>query len=335
MTYRNANELYQLGCDVADKAVRKGLWQYDNAPKLRESGQRVKYKAQLERETEDLPNLYASFFVPGPDTWGKIIHDFANVASALSNPPTPTDNGSHIIRFPRPINGNSFKPILPAAQLLSEFYHHVDDWGGTAKENFFTNFVSGLPIAISQQGWLGAALLAVLQHQEGVQRAANSDIWMIGQKTLKALDSLPSMWFFGFGAADVSVILSIVGSLAGFLESDGVTAAAVVGAASSADGLVNSTLTKMHDLLAPTGHSDGKIGGSSVEDVLGDMRDTITKLVGVISHRDASVASVLKDINGYIQSHQQQFSIPAPSSIMGLEHYKSASALRGQFEPRS
>lgn len=322
-SYHTGQQLQALGERIRDKAIQVSV-EHESAkvvdqihadhahdPLLDSSGQ-VKdnppinpdvIRAYATNEYAAIPQHFSAFATADPAAMQPTIDTLWRVAYALH-----PDVLSVVMRGPldNPIPAHAWHPYTSIGTRIEDIYgSRLREWEGSAADAFRDNYLSPLKATVPKQAALAAALAVALTAHKKVREEQHKNIWDVGQKTLKVLDTLhacrpqdATVALTVFTAA-VSVLLAI--------PTDGLSFAAVYGLGTAGLGFAKAA-----------GDVKKTIGGKTVRAVISDMLAVITTLTQGIDQQEQEISRFLSTLG--TQLTETAINPPRPDAMIDLGH---------------
>ena len=211
----------------------------------------------------------------------------------------------------RPLAG-----VAPVGETVDVIRTRMKSWEGQAALAF-TNYLHQHVEAAALQREVTMSLAIALEAQLEIDRRINTDIWEIGQKTLKALESLDA-WSPGSSGAKSAALLTIAGAIAAVIFA-GATAgagAAALGAAVGVEAI--QRIATIWTNSAPLESKTVVIGGLTVPPVITGMQNAMTELQKGIDGQQQQLVDGLNKYTAAVHGVWNKLLIAAPDDLGAL-----------------
>jgi hypothetical protein len=330
LTYHDRDSLYSLGFDVQRAAMSAQIRSYNHYSAHLASADRLASARGIYAETgidvleernrgadtlsgfsdiafqmwKDVPGLFVQFAGANPHDFGPAINNLSEAAYCVHMDLGP-DRASGGDRYAVPDNFQV--PDEPVATRIRKINHLLEGWDGTAA-GAFAGYMAALPAAARLQSGVSISLAAALACTQRLLSAAYADIWDIGTKTRDMLKSWGS-WDKGTSAV---VSLSVVGVLAAV-----VSEIATLGAATpellGAGAAIGSATAGLAGTFASI-----DLNGSSVPQIISNMKDAIEKLISVMKEENEMVNKLLERVVSQARQARKSLTIPSPKPLYAV-----------------
>ncbi|MFI5959789.1 hypothetical protein [Cryptosporangium sp. NPDC051539] len=314
-TYRSESDLHALGIQIRDAAIHLTLTQ-DAAfaaaqeranndanraaagtptqvpgyqpPTSGRPDDKTNLRAYLQQEYGTIPDLFTGYAMPDPDDCLPMARALYGTATAIqpSLRLTERDGGFATTQLTRPV-----VDATEVSTMLGYIEVHMKPWQGDAADAFSGN-LTAIDRAAQYQTQLATALGMTLEAQLEVRRRLLTDIWEIGQKTLKVLRSLDGWCATDSSAKAVLTISGAVAAVAFLIVTDGTGAAVGIEVLQAAGTILGA---------APDKKTETGIHGRTVPAVLTSMVDAITTLDRLAGDQEHELIRALKALDNVTQ----------------------------------
>jgi hypothetical protein len=280
------------------------LEQYGYTPAAR--GRQDDYdnlKRFVSAENASIPELFTAFSIPDPTAAQSTVDSLYQTAAGLSpNLKVTVKDGKPYA----PMLDGTAPPSAPVETTVNYMKTHLQHWDGDAALAF-KGYLDNFTVAAGLQYDFACALAITMDIQLEIRKRLLTDVWDIGNKTLKVLDSLtgvcPSPQKIG---VEITVWAAAVGIL-GAIPSGG---AATV----SAVGWLVGTLMTMPVSKPPT----DSVGGQSVVEVIQSMHRLLVRVAEGIDSQQQELVTVLRKLSTQVTTDSQLVEPVAPAKLSGL-----------------
>ncbi|WP_143232253.1 hypothetical protein [Actinoplanes regularis] len=223
----------------------------------------------------EIPAMFAAFALPSPDTCRPALEALYGTAATVQV------DLQMVARDNSVTAPNAVRPLADTAQVgevVDLIRSHMSQWRGTAA-TAFKGYLKTSESAAALHRELALSLALGLETQLEINRRINTDIWTIGQQTLKALDGLDS-WCPGGNASKVTALITIGGAIAAVVYA-GVAVEAGAAASALAGAVGVEGWQSLGTILGNTGPFQEKkvgIGGMTVPPIITGMQNAMTEL---------------------------------------------------------
>lgn len=237
---------------------------------------------KIVRAFADIPGLFQPFAdMPKPASFDSMIGQIDDALKVLSSGESNKN----------PVNDAPYF-ANPALDKLGGTEVYIADWSGGAASTFVDEWVVPFRSINKNQFIIASVLQGALQANKAMWAAAQSDIDQIAHKTIVALDQLdvglpcnPNGW---------SVTFTVVSSVAS------VAAIPLTGGASAAVTAVGAAAAIAGEAGPPGGGSEVSFGGEKTEEIIGNMRDAVSRLYHDIADTEWLIWKALHDSNSIV-----------------------------------
>ncbi|BCY08929.1 hypothetical protein [Actinoplanes sp. L3-i22] len=188
---------------------------------------------------------------------------------------------------------------------------HMKYWTGDAA-NAFSGYCGALTDAAGMQHQLATDLAEVMDAHLEIRRRQLTDIWIIGETTIKVLDSLDH-WCTN-RKKSTQTVLTVVGAIAAVVvvapETLPVGSAVDAEAIQSLGAILGTAPDKKDETLS--------ISGATVQAVIQSMTDTLHKLYEYVDQQEQLLAQALGALRNAIDTYRQMLLVPPPSEFTAL-----------------
>ncbi|MFI5959733.1 hypothetical protein [Cryptosporangium sp. NPDC051539] len=298
-------DLMRHAADIRDKAALETIKEqrrppYDRTGNPRTADERrdtlaASRKIVLAQGLAEIPSLFQPFAeMPDPAGFLPMRDRADDLAAALSGSARTTN----------PLYETIYLASLAYSEM-ADVRTALDRWHGPAANAFRANFLSPFPFRLGNQFVIALLVRGALDAEREIWTRARTDIDQIAHGTMHALDALDDCskfeWTMTFTvlasvAATAAVPLSAGGSLA--------LAVALVGGSS-----------QVIAAYAPEDPTKSQYTGKTVDAVLDNMREAITKLRSGIHLQETKVANVLRTAVEGMRGRRDIFVAPRPDLI--------------------
>jgi hypothetical protein len=346
-TYHSMDDLQKLGERVRDKAIKVTLDQEASYAQAQQravndasrvqSGQQPQVpgyvppargrpddhgnlEAYLGGAYASIPQLFTQFAMPDPDAAQPVLDALYKSAATLEPSFEIKRNGDKLIT-PLLVGGEA--GTVPVQETVDTIRIHLKQWDGQAADAF-EKYINDLKLSSVLQRQLVLSLAAALEVQLSIRRSVLTDIWEVGNKTIKALEELEG-WCPGQREAKVQALLTIGGAIAAvvFVSVTGGSGAAIA-AATGVEGLqsVAAILGAVPPLITKE-----TIAGMTVPPILESMANVIILLIKRLNDQQQEVVRALRTTNQLVDKASNLFLMPAPAKLTAV-----AGANRAELE---
>ncbi len=313
-TYRSEADLQGMGQQVFEAAVHATLHTTDDYGRAQQEV--INYQVQQQTGTQphlpgpyttptqgslddfdnvrrfatakyaDIPSYFTAFAIPDPDDDEPVADTWRRVANTLV-PKMVEAQGTTADAVG--VFGGSGHNLL-----ISEFVDNLIDirmksWHGPAAEKFI-DYLRHFSTVATYQCTYAAFLAITLESQLEIKRRMLTDVWTLGEKTVKRLRSLEGICPTKGGAA---MTFTVVGALAATVLSDGVAAPLIAAAGGLGSALsTGGPYTKKQVL-----------GGGTVPEVLGLMHDQMQVIVADVTAEQRDLLRQVTTLTSWADSH--------------------------------
>jgi hypothetical protein len=344
-TYHSMDDLQKLGERVRDKAIKVTLDQEASYAQAQQravndatraqSGQQPQVpgyvppahgrpddfdnlEAYLGGAYAGIPRLFTQFAMPDPNAALPVL-DALYKSTATLEPSFEIKRDGDKLTTPLLVGGEP--GTVPVQQTINIINVHLKQWDGEAADAF-ANYVNDLGLSAARQRYLVVSLADAREAQLSIRRSILTDIWEVGNKTIKALEG----WCPGQREAKVQALLTIGGAIAAVVFVSVTTggSGAAIAAAAGVEGLqsVAAILGAVPPLITKE-----TIAGMTVPPILESMANVITLLSKRLNDQQQEVVRALRTTNQLVDKLFNLFLVPAPAKLTGV-----ASANRAELE---
>ncbi|WIM98601.1 hypothetical protein ACTOB_002205 [Actinoplanes oblitus] len=338
--YRSFADLHALGQRVIDKAAEVVLWQdesysqaqqgsIDDYTKSQTPGMTTSnphYSAPSSGNPEDngnvqeyvrqaladVPTYFTAFSVPDPDS----------INESLTSPLYRTA-GTLIpsLKLTRKAGGQLSADSLAGdaqAESVSQLVGHITNvhmkyWTGDAA-NKFTGYCAALTDAADLQHQFATSLAEVMDAHLELRRRQLTDVWNIGETTIKVLDSL-DQWCLN-RKKGTQTALTVVGAIAAVVVVAVAPETLPAGSAVAAETI--QSLGAILGTVPDKKEETLSITGATVQAVIESMIDSIRKLNEQVDQQEQLLAQALGALRQAVDLHRAQLLVPPPGEFTKL-----------------
>jgi hypothetical protein len=246
-------------------------------------------------EYADVPSRFTAFAIPNPDDSEPIV----DLLRSLSNTLAPKLVDPHDGTYPPLSVFGPDSPTLPVDQFTETLVStRMKAWNGPAADAF-TRYLVAFSKAAEHQAALAIFVAVFLKAQLEIKRRMLTDVWTLGETTIKKLRALEGRCPTKGGAA---MAFTVMGAIGATLLSDGV--AVPLFTALGGFGSVLSTggpYTKQEVL-----------GGGTVPEILQSMYAKMEQIVADVTTRQLDVVHDLNAIDSWVTTYANFIELPEP-----------------------
>ncbi|BCY13239.1 hypothetical protein [Actinoplanes sp. L3-i22] len=339
--YRSYADLQSLGQRVVDKAAEVVLWQ-DNSYSQAQQGSIDDYaksqtpgmatsnphylaptsgspednanvQAYVREALADVPSYFTAFSIPDPDS----------INESLTSPLYRTA-GTLIpsLRLTRKAGGQLSTETLAGADSQDETVGQLVDyvttirmkyWTGDAADNF-SGYCSALTHAAGLQHQYATTLAEVMDAHLELRRRQLTDVWTIGENTIKTLDSL-DQWCMN-RKKGTQTVLTVVGAIAAVVVVAVAPESLPAGAAMAAESI--QSLGAILGTVPDQKDERFEIAGATVQAVIQSMTEAIQKLHDRIDYQEQLLANALGALRNAVNGRRSKLLITPPGKFTSL-----------------
>lgn len=259
-------------------------------------------------EYADIPQFFTNFAIIDPGSIQYAIDDLYRTAATLE-PDLKVElkdgQGHSKLYLPVTLGGAAARP--PVRDVVNAMNVRLADWHGPAGDAVKI-YLGKYDVASQLQRQLTISLAVTLQAQMEIRQRMLTDVWSIGENTIKALNKVNNNYCPD--NANVGTVLTIVGAIGAVLlaiPTDGLSlaveglqsAGSILGARSSA------TLQKT-------------IGGHTVPQVLLSMIDAGREVMKSVNEQQADLVSCLNSLQNELGKIMSVVQLPPPTGVNDL-----------------
>ncbi|GAA2845491.1 hypothetical protein Acy02nite_46950 [Actinoplanes cyaneus] len=354
--YRSFADLHALGQRVVDKAAEVVLWQDDSysqaqqgsindytksqtpgmdtgnphyaAPSSGRPEDNANVQEYVRQALADVPGYFTAFSVPDPDS----------INASLTGPLYRTA-GTLVpsLKLTRKAGGQLSTDSLAGADAAGETIGqlvghittiHMKYWTGDAA-NAFSGYCAALADAAGLQHQLATSLAEVMDAHLEIRRRQLTDIWTIGETTIKVLDSL-DQWCMN-RKKSTQTVLTVVGAIAAVVVVAAAPEALPAGSAVAAEAI--QSLGAILGTVPDKKDEALSISGATVQAVIQSMTDAIHKLYEYIDRQEQLLAQALGALRNATDMYRQMLLVPSPREFTALAG-ADIDTVRGVFYDR-
>jgi hypothetical protein len=257
--------------------------------------------------TSGLPKLFTSFSIPDPASGLAAIQTLYTVAMTLipdlqvtiegGTPSYPTYNAAP-------------SGLTPPETMIANINSHVSGWRGEAA-TAFTDYFNAFGTSVEKQHGLTLSLAVLLAAEVRLRQAMLTDVWEVGQQTLKAIDAISSATCHPT-ANNVGCVLTVVGivadvGLVAVTEGVSLAVTATVGGI-----LLNGIAGALTNSYSANTTPNLPLGGYYTSNVLDNMRARLTEIYNSWVGQEAEIVSAINNLSGKLDTAM----IPGAGSIL-------------------
>jgi hypothetical protein len=287
-------------------------------------------RTYVEEAYASIPALFASFGLPNPDGSRPIVDALYKVAASVQVDLTMTADANTVAA---PKSGNALDGTAPIGDVVNLVKTHMKQWQGDASVAF-EDYMSRTATAANLHREIALSMALATEVQLEINRRIITDIWEVGQKTLKALDGLDA-WCPGANSAKAVALLTIGGAIAGvatvFLTE--VTAggyAVALGAVASQTGIEGwQGLATILGATSGLREEKVEIGGMTVPPIITGMQNALNRVTATADATSKQLADALTKYRSIVDANWNKLVLPAPKEFSSYSE-ANASQLRTQ-----
>jgi spore maturation protein SpmB len=273
-------------------------------------------RAYLEQAYAGIPALFTAFALPDPDGCRPLADALDAVAATVRVDLTLTAGPTSVAP---PATANALAGAAPVGQMVALIKTRMKSWNGaaaTAFEDYLTR--AELLADLHRDFALSLALAAEVQLE--INRRIITDIWEIGQKTLKALDGLDS-WCPGANSSKTVALMTIGGAIAAvatvFLTEVTAGGFEVALAAAATQTTVEGwqSLATILGAAPALREQKAEIGGMTVPPVITGMQAAINRLTSTSDDITGQLANALTHYRAIIEANRKRLLLRLPDQL--------------------
>jgi hypothetical protein len=351
--YRSYADLEALGKRVVEKAAEITMWQDESysqaqqdsindyskaqapatptknthysAPTSGDPSDPQNVKAYVRSALADVPQYFTAFSVPDPDTINEAITSpfYRTAGTLVPNLQLTRKNGGEQLTT-ETLAGSDSKTA--SVNELVDFITtiHMKHWTGDAA-NKFTGYCLTLKKAAQLQHQFAVSLAEVMDAHLEIRRRQLTDVWNIGEKTIKTLDALDSWCSRRKTTQNVLTVVGAIAAVVVVVSTDG--AAAPV----AAEGV--QSLAAILGTLPDSKEEPADISGATVQAVIQSMFDKIQQLHQRIDEQEERLRQALTSLQGAVRGLLPTLLVEPPMGFTELTK-ADVGALRTTFVDR-
>jgi hypothetical protein len=264
-------------------------------------------RAFVTAEFADIPDMFTAFAIPDPDACQPMVDALLRSAATLQPALSLMAPGDKLYT---PLTFHGQAPNVPVATVADAMAVRMRYWTGAAAEAFDT-YLSDFGTSTGYQRDLAVALAITLQSQLEIKRRMLSDIWTVGEKTIKTLEALDRLHCPTKGTA--SLTLTIVGAIA-----------AIVVAAAESELLVGIGIAEGvgagGSVLSTSGPFtvSQPLGGATVPEVIGSMREAMNRVASGVDDQQRQLVDAVRKLEQEVDSVSRIIQLQAPLGDVDL-----------------
>ncbi len=255
-------------------------------------------------ENADVPGLFAAFGVPDPVAIQPNVDALNQAAATLRADLTVTATGDGT-KVTAPPNANPLG-LTPVGETMTLVDHRLVAWEGQAAEAFKL-YVAKFPTASEYQRQVVLSLALTLQAQMEIRKRMITDIWNIGQDTIKAMQAAAATCH---SAKSVSLELTVASAFAGIALAITASGDAVIVAGLSSAAAILGKVAQPAEQVT--------IGGRTVQLVLTSMRAAITTLHRTVTGQQDQLVRAVQSVQSDLTKLRPSVDLPAPTHLLDL-----------------
>jgi hypothetical protein len=329
-TYRSVDDLQKLGERVRGAAVKMTMKQEEshaaaqveanNDATRSQTGQLTRVpsyeaptsgrpdddgnlRSYLEQAYAGVPAMFTAFSVPNPDDCIPMANTFYSAAVTIEPSLEVTHHGD---KFSAPLLTPGANGATPIGEMLGFVSLHMKNWDGAAA-NAFERYLTKLELAAKMQREFATSMGVTLDAQLEIRRRMLTDVWEIGEKTIKVLESLDG-WCNSKQSAQTT--LTVAGAIAAVVF---IFATEGAGIAVAVEGVQSAAA-----ILGAGGQNnvDAEISGATVPPVITSMVNVLTKLRKTIDAQEQELVSCIQQLAATLRINFDRVLVEAPSDFV-------------------
>ncbi|MGI5238577.1 hypothetical protein [Dactylosporangium sp. CA-139066] len=321
--YRTSGDLQTLGEQVRNTAIRvtlthaeqylqaqqqannqasQGQPEYSPLGRADDDG---RLRAFVSDEFAGIPALFTQFAVPDPDTCQPMVDGLFRVAATLQ-PSLELKVESNKLYDPVAVGNDTLK--YPLGAYTDAVQVRMQHWTGSAADSF-TFYLKQYDRSTLCQRQLAVVLALTLQAELEIKRRMLTDVWTLGETTIKVLDSLDHFHCPTRGGA--AMVFTVVGAIA----------AIAIAAAPIAEELFAATVATagagiqgVGSILSTGGPYtvEQPLGGGTVPDVIQSMQSAMASLITAVDDKQRELATSLRTFSQEVDSSMNVILLSSP-----------------------
>jgi hypothetical protein len=319
--YRSLADLQALGERVRDTAIRVTLThaeQYAMAqqrannqatrdfseyapPDSGRPDDDARLRAFIADEFAGIPALFTAFAIPDPQSCQPMVDAFYRCAATLQ--PTLELKVSSRKLYDSFYIGND-KLDYSVSTTTRAIALRMQHWEGSAADRFEA-YMGAFADSIGVQRQLAVSLGLTLQAQLDLKQRMLTDVWTVGQTTIKTLDALDRFHCPTRGGA--AMIFTVIGAISAIgLAAAGQGLLAFVAMASEGAQGLGSVLSTSGPYTVQQ-----PLEGGTVPDVIRSMQQGLNRIVSIVDQKGQELAADLRTLNEQVDELRNAIQ-PAP-----------------------
>jgi hypothetical protein len=322
--YRSRGDLHDLGVRIRDLAVRVTMSQsasygdaqqranndatrVDNSQPTRVEGYQppgsgrpdddANLRNYVQQEYAGIPDMFTAFAVPDPDYCRAMVDAFYQSAVTLAPGAEIAQDGGKVSL---PLLATPLDGVNTVADGVIFITTRMKSWVGEAA-GAFERYIKKREEVAKWQRDLAIAVAVLLEAQLEIRRRMLTDVWEIGQKTIKVLESLDG-WCPPNKALQTT--LTVAGAVGAVLLAGGTGGAAAV----AVEG-VQSAAAILGAAGAPP---KADIGGLTVPAVISSMAAAMTRLQRAVDIQERDLVECVQKAAAWFYEQLELSTNPVP-----------------------
>jgi hypothetical protein len=334
--YHSHADLEALGQRVVEKAAEVTLWQDESYSQAQQDSINDYYKARtpatptrnphyappasgdpddaenvkayVRADLADLPRYFTAFAVPDPDSVNETVTSPFYRTAGLLLPGLLLTRGNG-----ERLSAEAFAGAFPGAESVGQTIDHITGihmkhWEGEAAKKFH-GYCGAHQEAAQFQALLALRLAEVMDAHLELRRRQLTDIWNIGENTIKTLDALDT-WCHG--KKTTQNVLTVVGAIAAVIVVASTEGVAAPLAAESVQSLAAILGT------VPDTPERADISGATVQAVIQSMFGRIQQLHQRVDEQEELLRRALATLQSIVRGEMAKFLVETEEKFTTL-----------------
>ncbi|MEV6843655.1 hypothetical protein [Actinoplanes sp. NPDC051411] len=216
----------------------------------------------------------------------------------------------------------------PVAQYVDDVSHLTADWKGPAADLFQANFIGRLKTAAKNQAYIAGVMMHAMIAERDIFVAVRNDLVSTAGDTVKAIEAIDEK--SSGGLKTFLTVAAAVTALVAGIASIPTTGGLLLPAAIQADLWIISGASATLGLATFPDHNGLKLAAPTVDGVLSNMIDSLTRIDGYITTHESDVKRCLDRCTSVLTGPERDLLLlpPQPGMVSDTD-----AELRTDFMP--
>jgi hypothetical protein len=184
--------------------------------------------------------------------------------------------------------------LTPPGTMIANISSHVSGWRGQAA-TAFGDYFSAFGTTVEMQHGLTLSLALLLAAEVRLRQAMLTDVWEVGQQTIKAIDAIDTHCHPT--ANNVGCVLTVVGVIADVGLAVATEGASLEVTAAVGGIMLNGVAGALTNSYSANPTPDLPLGGQHTSNVLDNMRARLTEIYHNWVDQETEIAAAIKNLS--------------------------------------